>query len=147
MKFSTRIDKNLSAEQLFDSVADFDKIERMLIRRGVAVSRADDMPDGARAWNLAFDWRGQRRGLRLVLVQFDRPEKLALTGESVPFELRIDIAVVALARNRSRLNFELEVKPRNMRARLVLQTAKLGKAQIDRKLEAKVSGFVDDATS
>jgi hypothetical protein len=147
MKFSTRIDKDLSAEQLFDSVADFDKIERMLIRRGVVVSRANDMPDGTRAWNLAFDWRGQRRALRLVLVQFDRPEKFALTGESAPFELRIDMAVVALARNRSRLMFELEVKPRNMRARLVLQTAKLGKTQIDRKLEAKVSSFVDDATS
>lgn len=147
MKFSTRIDKNISAEQLFDSVADFDKIERLLIRRGVAVDRADDMQDGARAWNLAFDWRGQRRALRLVLVQFDRPEKFAVRGESTPFDLRIDMSVVALARNRARLIFEMEVKPRNMRARLVLQTAKLGKAQIDRRLEAKVSAFVDDATS
>ncbi|TKW68146.1 MAG: hypothetical protein DI616_03310 [Paracoccus denitrificans] len=147
MKFSTRIDKSLPAEQLFDSVADFDRIERMLIRRGVAVSRADDMQDGTRGWNLAFDWRGQRRALRLVLVQFDRPEKIALKGESSSFELRLDMSVVALARNRSRLIFELDVKPRNMRARLVLQTAKLGKAQIDRKLEAKVAGFVDDVTS
>ena len=147
MKFSSRIDKNIPAEHLFDSVADFDKLERMLIRRGVSVQRADDMQDGRRGWNLAFDWRGQRRDLRLVLVQFDRPEKFALTGESTPFELRIDIAVVALARDRSRLIFELEVKPRNMRARLVLQTAKLGKTQIDRKLEAKVARFVDDATS
>lgn len=119
----------------------------MLIRRGVAVSRADDMQDGTRGWNLAFDWRGQRRALRLVLVQFDRPEKIALKGESSSFELRLDMSVVALARNRSRLIFELDVKPRNMRARLVLQTAKLGKAQIDRKLEAKVAGFVDDVTS
>lgn len=145
MKFSTRIDKDLSAEQLFDSVADFDKIERMLIRRGVVVSRANDMPDGTRAWNLAFDWRGQRRALRLVLVQFDRPERLALTGQSTPFDLRIDLSVVALAVQRARLIFEIEVKPRNMRARLALQTAKLGKTQIDRKIANKVAGFVDDA--
>ena len=147
MKFSTRIDKEVTAERMFDALADFDRIERILMRRGVSVTRVDNISAGARAWDLAFDWRGQRRALRLVLVQFDRPEKFALTGESAPFELRIDMAVVALARNRSRLMFELEVKPRNMRARLVLQTAKLGKTQIDRKLEAKVSSFVDDATS
>lgn len=146
MKFSTRVDKNIPAAELFDAVANFDRIERMLIRRGVSVKRADDMPDGRRGWNLAFDWRGQRRELRLVLVQFDRPEKYVLSGESTPFELGIDMTVVALARDRSRLIFELEVKPRNMRARLILQTAKLGKTQIDRKLAARVAQFVDDAT-
>ena len=145
MKFSTRVDKNIPAAELFDAVANFDRIEHMLIRRGVSVTRGDDMPDGTRGWNLGFDWRGQRRELHLVLVQFDRPEKYAMTGDSKPFELRIDMTAVALARDRSRLIFELEVKPRNMRARLILQTAKLGKTQIDRKLSARVAQFVDDA--
>jgi hypothetical protein len=106
------------------------------------VNRVDNISAGARAWDLAFDWRGQRRELRLVLVQFDRPERLALTGQSTPFDLRIDLSVVSLALQRSRLIFEIEVKPRNMRARLALQTAKLGKAQIDRKIAKKVEDFV-----
>lgn len=146
MKFSTRIDKNLPAFQLFDSVTDFERVERILIRRGVSVNRVDDMTDGRRGWKLAFDWRGQRRELTLILVQFDRPEKFALIGESVPFDIKIDFSIIALAKNRSRLIFEMEVKPRNMRARLILQTAKLGKAQIDRKVAARISDFVDDAT-
>lgn len=145
MKFSTRIDKDVTAEQMFDALADFDRIERILMRRGVSVSRIDNISDAARAWDLGFDWRGQRRALRLVLVQFDRPERLALTGQSTPFDLRIDLSVVALAVQRARLIFEIEVKPRNMRARLALQTAKLGKTQIDRKIANKVAGFVDDA--
>ena len=142
MKFSTRIDKEVTAERMFDALADFDRIERILMRRGVSVNRVDNISAGARAWDLAFDWRGQRRELRLVLVQFDRPERLALTGQSTPFELRIDLSVVSLALQRSRLIFEIEVKPRNMRARLALQTAKLGKAQIDRKIAKKVEDFV-----
>ena len=145
MKFSTRIDKEVTAEQMFDALADFDRIGRLLMRRGVSVNRLDNISAGARAWDLAFDWRGQRRELRLVLVQFDRPERLALTGQSTPFDLRIDMSVVALALQRSRLIFEIEVKPRNMRARLALQTAKLGKSQIDRKVAKKVSDFVSDA--
>lgn len=75
MKFSTRIDKEVTAEQMFDALADFDRIERMLMRRGVSVSRLNDISAGARAWDLAFSWRGQRRELQLVLVQFDRPER------------------------------------------------------------------------
>ena len=142
MKFSTRIDKEVTAERMFDALADFDRIERILMRRGVSVNRVDNISAGARAWDLAFDWRGQRRELRLVLVQFDRPERLALTGQSTPFELRIDLSVVSLALQRSRLIFEIEVKPRNLRARLALQTAKLGKAQIDRKIAKKVEDFV-----
>lgn len=145
MKFSTRIDKEVTAERMFDALADFDRIERILMRRGVSVSRVDNISAGARAWDLAFDWRGQRRELRLVLVQFDRPERLALTGQSTPFDLRIDLSVVALAPQRARLIFEMEVKPRNMRARLALQTAKLGKAQIDRKIVKKVEDFVATA--
>ena len=35
------------------------------MRRGVSVSRVDNISAGARAWDLAFDWRGQRRELRL----------------------------------------------------------------------------------
>ncbi len=142
MKFSTRIDKEVTAERMFDALADFDRIERILMRRGVSVSRLDNISAGARAWDIAFDWRGQRRDLRLVLVQFDRPERLALTGQSTPFDLRIDLSVVALALQRSRLIFEMEVKPRNMRARLALQTAKLGKTQIERKIARKVEDFV-----
>ena len=145
MKFSTRIDRDVTAEQMFDAMADFDRIERMLMRRGVSVSRIDNISDAARAWDLGFDWRGQRRELRLVLVQFDRPERLALTGQSTPFDPRIDLSVVALAVQRARLIFEIEVKPRNMRARLALQTAKLGKTQIDRRIANKVANFVDDA--
>ena len=145
MKFSTRIDKEVTAERMFDALADFDRIERMLMRRGVSVNRVNNISAGARAWDLAFDWRGQRRELRLVLVQFDRPERLALTGQSTPFDLRIDLSVVALALQRARLIFEIEIKPRNMRARLALQTAKLGKTQIDRKIAKKVADFVEDA--
>ncbi|SDE29409.1 hypothetical protein SAMN05421538_105175 [Paracoccus isoporae] len=148
MKFSTRVDKAISAEQLFDSVANFDRLERMLMRRGVVVSRVNNISSGtARAWDLAFDWRGQQRELRMLLVQYDRPEKLAYTGQSQSFEIRLDMSVVALARQKSRLIFELEVKPRNMRARLALQTAKLGKAQIDRRVADRVAGFVNDAVA
>ena len=99
------------------------------------------------AWDMAFDLRGKRRELRLDVTQFDRPEKIVILGRSEPLDVSIEMTVIALTRSKSRLMFEVEVKPRNMRARLMLQTARLGKAQLDRKFAERVGKFLGDLTS
>ena len=149
MKFSLRQDTGLSADQLFDAISDFARMERMLVRRGAAVRRVDPAhePGAGMAWDMAFDLRAKRRELRLDVTQFDRPEKIVILGRSEPLDVSIEMTVIALTRSKSRLMFEVEVKPRNMRARLMLQTAKLGKAQLDRKFAERVSKFFGDLTS
>lgn len=146
MKFSTRQDMDLPADALFDSVSDFTRMERILVRRGASVRRLDPAhePGAGMAWDVAFDLRGKRRDLRLDVVQFDRPEKIMMRGMSDPLELTLDMTVIALTRTKSRLIFELNAKPRNMRARLMVQTAKLGKSQLDKKFAQRVGEFLND---
>ena len=67
---------------------------------------------------------------------------ITLDGHSDQFDLSISMTVVALSRVKSRLLFETEVRARNMRARLLLQTAKLGKTQLDRKYDQRIADFV-----
>ena len=149
MKFSTRIDTNIPASNLFDIAGDFPRSERALAARGVLVRRIDpaEEPGIGLGWDLEFNWRGQRRTMRLAVTRFDRPSHIALEGRSDQFDLSITMTVVALSRVKSRLLFETEVRPRNMRARLLLQTAKLGKAQLDRKFADRVSKFFGDLTT
>ncbi|CAM3265271.1 hypothetical protein PANO111632_11095 [Paracoccus nototheniae] len=144
MKFSTRIDTDLPAERLFDSIGNFETLERMLIGRGASVSRIDPSNDPSigMGWNIRFDWRGKPRHLRLAVTRFDRPEQMTMDGRSDALELAISASVVPLSRARSRLICETEVKPRNMRARLMLQTAKLGKGQLDRRYQRRIEEFV-----
>ena len=144
MKFSLRQDTDLPADQLFDAVTDFPRLERMLVRRGVDVRRLDPAqePGAGMAWDLAFDMRGARRELRLDVAQFDRPEKIQILGESDLFRLTLELSVIALTRAKSRMIFEVEAKPQNMRARLMLQTAKLGIAQLDRKFAKRAGEFI-----
>lgn len=148
MKISTRKDTELSADQLFQSLTDFDRLERFLTLRGAAVTRLD--PDQKAAtgagWRIEFDWRGRQRDLRLHVARLDPPEQLVLVGQSEAFDLTITLMVTALSRQRSRLLFETEAKPRNMRARLMLQTAKLGKSQLDRQFDAGVSRLLNEMT-
>lgn len=146
MKFTTRIDTDMQASALFDAVASFDRIERLLMRRGVSVKRIDQAsePGCSMGWNLGFDWRGKARSLRLEVTRFDRPERMSMIGTSDAFDLRLDVSVVALSRTTSRLVFEVDARPRTMRARLMVQTAKLARPQLDRKFEQRVRGFLDD---
>ncbi|MFC3628306.1 hypothetical protein ACFOM8_02475 [Paracoccus angustae] len=144
MKFSTRIDTAMPAGNLFDIAGDFCRSERALSARGVLVRRIEptEEPGAGPGWELEFNWRGQRRTMRLAVTRFDRPSQIGLEGPSDQFDLAINMTVVDLSRAKSRLLFETEVRPRNMRARLLLQTAKLGKAQLDRKYDQRIADFL-----
>ncbi|WP_415393114.1 hypothetical protein [Paracoccus sp. SJTW-4] len=148
MKFSLRHDSDLPAEVLFRAVSDFDRIERMLARRGIEVRRNQLVAPAAGAgWNVGFDLRGKRRELQLDLAQFDQPERIAMTGLGEGLDIAIAMTVIALTRAKSRAIFEVEIRPRHMRARLMLQTAKLGKSQLDRKFADRAGRFLGDLTS
>ncbi|MDO5622001.1 MAG: hypothetical protein Q4G24_11080 [Paracoccus sp. (in: a-proteobacteria)] len=148
MKFSTREDTDIPADVLFDSISNFARAEKLLIRRGASVRRIDPSqePGAGMAWLVGFDWRGKRRELRLDVVQFDRPERLSIAGMADSYQIRLDMTVIALTRQKSRLIVETEVRPRNMRARLVLQTAKLGKSQLDQRYAKQISKYIQEMT-
>ena len=149
MRFSVRQDTALPADALFTALSDFYRIERMLVRRGADVRRVYPAHEtgAGMAWDVAFDLRGRRRDLRLTVTQFDPPEKMILHGRGEAVDLAVTVTVIALTRFKSRMIFEAEVKARNMRARLVLQTARLGKAQLDRKFAERVGAFLNDLSA
>lgn len=136
MKFSTRKEAELPATELFDAISDADRIAAVMRRRGAKVTRSDKAE--APAWDIRFQWRGRQRNLNLAVTETNRPERMVMQGVSDAFDLTITMTVVALGHIRSRLIFEAELRPRNMRARLLLQTAKLGKAQLDPKFDRGV---------
>ncbi|WP_295043228.1 hypothetical protein [uncultured Paracoccus sp.] len=144
MKFSTRVDTDSSSADLFDLIGDFSRSERALTARGAHVRRIDPSqePGTGLGWIIDFNWRGQRRTMRLDVTRFDRPSHITLDGRSDQFDLAINMTVVALSRVKSRLLFETEIRPRTMRARLLLQTAKLGKSQLDRKYAQRIADFL-----
>ncbi|MDS9467869.1 hypothetical protein RGQ15_09845 [Paracoccus sp. MBLB3053] len=147
MKFSTRQDTDLSAEVMFAAISDFPMLERMLVRRGAVVRRLDREPSGhvGNAWAISFDWRGRQRDLRLEVTTFQPKELIVMSGQSEQFLISIQMTVVALSPSKSRLIFEVDVQPRGMKARLLLQTAKLGKGQLDRKFALRIEEFITRA--
>ncbi len=145
MKFSTRKDTGLAAESLFQAITDFDSIARILSRRGAVVRRQDNLaqPGIGMSWQIGFDYRGRHRELSLAVTRLDPIELAQLQGGSDQFDVTVQMTVVALTRVKSRLIFEIELQPRGLKARLLLQTLKLGKSQLDRKFALRIGEFVD----
>lgn len=144
MKFSTRQDTDLPAEALFAAMSDFPRMERILVRRGAWLRREDGKgaPGLGSVWRIGFDWRGKAREVELKLTTWEPSERLVFSGQSDLFSLEIAATIVALSPGKSRLLFEVELQPRGIRARLLLQTARLGKAQLDRKFALGIADFV-----
>jgi len=145
MRFSTRCDVDVPSERLFDAVADFDRIERMLVRRGARVQRVDPASGSPMAWIIGFDWRGRARETALAVTRFDRPEGVEMRGQAEALDMAVEASVVALSRQRSRLLLIAHVRPRTMKARLLLQTAKLTKSRLDRNFADRVREYVTSA--
>ncbi len=149
MKFSTRQDTDLSAQELFQAVSNFSAIERMMSRRGAGLRRMDSLsqPGAGMNWLISFDWRGRRRELSMELIRYEPSEILEFSGQSDQFGLALNMTVVALTKSKSRFIFEADVTPRSMKSRLILQTAKLGKSQLDKRFAAGIADFVTSLTT
>lgn len=147
MKFSSREDVEVPAEFLFGQLTDFAAFERSAIRRGADVRRTTSsgaMPGVGNSWDITFRWRGRSRQMTLVVAEVTRPESLALSGDSDSFAVTVKATVISLSPRRSRLMGEIEVRPKGFKARVLLQSARLGKSALDRRYAEGLRNFAHE---
>jgi hypothetical protein len=143
MKFSTREDIEAPIEAVFEMLCDFDSFERAAMRRGAEVQRLDDMrtPGVGMTWAAVFQLRGKRREIELEMVTFDRPSDIVLESTSPGLIGQMRFELMALSRSRTRVLVELEVKPLNLSARLMVQSMKLAKGALTKRYKLRVGEF------
>lgn len=146
MKFSNRVDVAAPAAFVFDQLADFTSFERMALRKGISLRRLDTLkaPGAGMSWDIGFKLRGRPRQLIADIRRYERPQELDYEGTSQGFQLMLTLALMELSKSRTRLTTGLELRPRTLGARLLLQSAKLGRASLDRRFDARVEAFARD---
>lgn len=142
MKFSTRQDLELPIGAVFGTLSDFVLFERAALRRGVEVTRRPDAAVAA-AWILRFPLRGKMRTVEAVLERLEPDEALAFRAESRSFQMELALTLIALSRARTRMAVELDIRPRTLSGRLLLQSMRLSKSGYARRFEAGVRSFAD----
>lgn len=143
MKFTTKEDVEAPVDAVFEMLCDFEGFERSAMRRGAEVQRIDQMhaPGVGMAWRVAFDLRGKRRDMELEMVTFDRPNEMVLESTSPGMLGQMNFELMPLSRSRTRVLVELEIKPLNLSARLLVQSLKLAKNSLTRKYKLRVAEY------
>ena len=138
MRFSTREDIEAPIEAVFDALTDFAGFERAALQRGAQVWRTRDVEGAGAAWTVEFEYRGKSRRLETEVERFERPSALVSRGRIGGFEGTLGFGLVALSPRRTRLTVDMEVKPRSLGARLLLQSMRLAKANLAARFRGRV---------
>ncbi|MGC8201621.1 SRPBCC family protein [Aliiroseovarius sp. PTFE2010] len=140
MKLSTREDIEAPIEHVYREIADFDAIEKQVLRRGVVLERTDAGGPGGlgRAWKATFEHRGKTRKADARIADVGQPNGYVVFGTIGGVEAEFQIDLVALSRNRTRVVAGVEMRPKTLSARLLIQSLKLGKAGLQRRFARRM---------
>ncbi len=146
MKFSTREDIEAPIDYVFSRITDFQGFERQALRRGADVQRIDNAPvpvEGS-SWDVAFKFRGKDRKLKAIITRLDRPTELRIDTAAIGLDGVTKVELVPLSRNRTRIAVSLDMSPKSLSARLLLQSLKLAKNSLSRRFGMRVTDFAED---
>lgn len=143
MKMSAKEDIEAPIEFVYQQITDFQAFERRAMRRGADVLRVDDLKtDGpGMAWDVTFMLRGKQREVQIQLARLDPPNGLTMASRSLSMGGQMVVDLVALSRNRTRMSLEIELAPKNLTARLLVQSMKLARKSLTRRLRKRVSEY------
>lgn len=146
MRFSAREDIEAPIDYVYGKIIDFGGFERSAMRRGIDVERKDSLAGfevGAN-WHVGFKFRGKSRAADLTLQKVDHPNGVDIGFTSGGVEGSTNIELVPLSPARTRLIIRLDMAPRTLAARLLLQSLKLAKNNLTQKFKTRIADFAED---
>jgi len=146
MKFSTREDIEAPIAYVFQSVSDFDGFERQALRRGAEVTRLDTLgkPGLGSEWQLRFPFRGKRRDVDARITGFDAPNSYRADTRSGGIDGRVTVDLLPLSPRRTRLQVSLDLTPQSLSARLLVQSLKFAKSNLNKRFSSRVWKFAQE---
>lgn len=141
MKLTSRQDIEAPAAFVFAALKDFEAWERAALRRGADVARTDKLRDvvPGLSWLVKFGYRGKERRLSLRLTNLEQPTTIGFSGNGASLDGLAGFDLMELAARRTRLSVTLDLKPRTIGARLVLQSLRLAKTRLNRRFADRVA--------
>lgn len=139
MKLNTREYVEAPLAFVYSRLADSEAWEGLARRRGADVVRTHNPAGPGLEWNVRFPWRGKFREADLTLVKEMAEEGLIVLVRSAPAQGEIAVSLAPAGQTRTLVMVSAEVKPVTMAARLVIQSLRLGRAKLQRRLDQSVA--------
>lgn len=131
---------------VFAELSDVGRVERAAVRRGIAMQRRDtlDGPCAGMTWDMRLVFRDRPHEVALRLTRFDPPCGMVLRGTSALIEGDLVLDLAALAPARTRLDLGLTVVPRSLQGRMLVQSIRLARGTLTRRLAARLGAHARD---
>ena len=150
MNFTTHTDIDAPIDFVFQKVSNFDSYERQALRRGAVVSRVDGAGPVrvGSAWDVAFTFRGKDRKLQAAIAEIKAPESIVIDTAATGLSSVTAVNLMALSPKVTRVSVAIEMSPKSLSARLLLQSLKLAKANLNKRfakrVNEQVAGIAED---
>ena len=93
------------------------------------------------SWRAQFPFRNRERVAELKLVEFDRPNGMKVQSRVSGVEAEIVVDLVALSRSRTRMAMSVDMRPKSIPARLMIQSMKLAKTNLTKRFQKRVADY------
>ncbi len=136
MKLTSKQDIDAPAAFVLGQLTDFESWERAAMRRGIEVDRTDKLtaPGAGMAWTTKFRYRGRDRKLSIEVEKIDPEAQVWFSMTSAQADGSISIEIVSMAAKRLLVFVTVEILPKTFTAKLFVQSLKLAKSRVDKKL-------------
>ena len=143
MQFLAREDIEAPIQSVFDMVSDFERFERLAMRRGIEVRRLSGVVpvSAGTQWDTKFKLRGKPRQMSVVMTDCDRPSQMRFEANSKGMNGITTVDFLALSQRRTRLSVEMSLSAKSLPARLLLQSMKLGQSRFRKQFQLRLREF------
>ncbi|MCK0125916.1 SRPBCC family protein [Gelidibacter sp. F2691] len=143
MKIKTHEDIEATIDQVFDALTDFEGFELAALRRGAEIVRTDTLPQPGQGmgWKAKFIYRNRERVADISVEEFDRPNALHVWSKVSGLNVELDAELMSLSRNRTRLTISVDMRPKTIPARLLIQSLKLARGTMLRRFRKRIAEF------
>ena len=93
------------------------------------------------AWDARFTLRGKKKDIKLSLTDYDAPDSMRLEPENQGLGGVLTLDLLALSSGRTRLSVTLKLAPKTLPARLLVQSLKLAKSNLNKRFKRKVAEY------
>ncbi len=148
MKFATKEDIECPIAHVFAQATDFNGFERQAMRRGADVRRRDSLGHFGlgSAWEVMFKFRSKDRNLTAEVTAWEPMNGYVVATSVSGIDATLLVELVPLSRNRTRLTVTIDLAPKTLGARLMVQSMKLGRGTLQRRFDLRVADYASDIT-
>ena len=149
MKISSKEDIDAPIGEVFDMLSETERYERSAMRRGAEVKRtsAPSVHGKGMTWDVAFQLRGRRRQMALEMAEWQAPTQMKIEARSPNLASDFVVNLVALSPTRTRVAVSLDLRPKNLSARLLVQSLKLAKNSLNKQFKLRVAEYSKEVES